>query len=254
MKERPILFSAPMVRAILEGRKTQTRRVVKPRRSDDSFCIVEQGDGSWWPYRSEDGESFVMGDGREYPFDSPYGQTGDRLWVKEGWAQEHPLAVQEGRYSQEGRAGIPGPPGVTFRVVYRADGEPLQVWRRGDQKHPYFTTDGPADEIAAEYPTVSSNFKRGGKAIYWDSPLFMERQFSRITLEVTGVRVERLWKIDDADARAEGVYPTATGLHSPGQFIGEYAKLWDQINAERGPWASNPWVWVIEFKRLPCKH
>lgn len=78
--------------------------------------------------------------------------------------------------------------------------------------------------------------------------IFMPRWASRITLEVTGVRVERLWKIDDDDARAEGVYPTATGLYAPGQFIGEYAKLWDQINGKRAPWASNPWVWVIEFR------
>ncbi len=84
MKERPILFSAPMVRAILAGTKTQTRRVVKPVGDDDGFVLQDYGDG-WWPYRSDDGES-TMKNGMEIPHACPYGQPGDRLWVREAWA------------------------------------------------------------------------------------------------------------------------------------------------------------------------
>lgn len=85
IKERPILFSAPMVRALLDGTKTQTRRVVKPHRSDDAFVLLDHG-GGWWPYRSEDGESANV-DNMKYPMACPYGKPGDRLWVKETWAQ-----------------------------------------------------------------------------------------------------------------------------------------------------------------------
>lgn len=93
MKERPILFSPPMVRAILAGQKTQTRRAVKPVGNDEGFVLVQRDDGSWWPWRSDDGESSshtVKRDGGEYrdetPHRCPYGKTGDRLWVKETWS------------------------------------------------------------------------------------------------------------------------------------------------------------------------
>lgn len=91
MKERPILFSAPMVRAILSGTKTQTRRAVKPVGNDDGFVLLNHGDG-WWPYRSDDGDSSthtVKRGGKLYqdetPHTCPYGQPGDRLWVRESW-------------------------------------------------------------------------------------------------------------------------------------------------------------------------
>jgi hypothetical protein len=81
MKERPILFSAPMVRALQDGRKTQTRRIVKFQRNDDCFVMLDYGDG-WWPYSSEDGESANV-DGMEFPYKCPYSQPRERLWVKE---------------------------------------------------------------------------------------------------------------------------------------------------------------------------
>ena len=80
--ERPILFSGEMVRAILDGRKTVTRREVKLPRARDSFVLVEHGDG-WWPYQSDDGESHVCSDGMERPYNCPYGKPGDQLWVRE---------------------------------------------------------------------------------------------------------------------------------------------------------------------------
>ncbi|TWI69016.1 hypothetical protein IP91_00081 [Pseudoduganella lurida] len=101
MTERGILFSAPMVRALLDGTKTQTRRVVKPHPRDDAFVLLDHGDG-WWPYRSEDGESANV-DNMEYPFACPYGQPGDRLWVRETWGFN------------------PDHPGIIAHVCYRAD-------------------------------------------------------------------------------------------------------------------------------------
>lgn len=112
---RPILFSGEMVRAILAGRKTQTRRVVKPYGKDEGFIIVEEtaGEGQMWPYRSHDGESWDDGNGCEVPLRSPYGGPGSRLWVRE----THSFILTDSRTDSE-------------IVIYRADGEVNgQVWR-----------------------------------------------------------------------------------------------------------------------------
>lgn len=111
MKERPILFNAAMVRAILDGRKTQTRRVVKHHPSDDgNMCLVDHGDG-WWPYRSDDSESPVVNGGDEIPYSCPYGQPGDRLWVRETWAK------------------VSGDREEPDAIAYRADSEnQAEVW------------------------------------------------------------------------------------------------------------------------------
>ena len=87
-RSRPILFSSPMVRAILSGAKSQTRRVVKPVGNDDSFVLQDYGDG-WWPFRSDDGETAMKGD-NEIPHACPYGKPGDRLWVREAWRVSAP--------------------------------------------------------------------------------------------------------------------------------------------------------------------
>jgi hypothetical protein len=174
MKERPILFSGPMVRAILDGRKTQTRRVVKLR--NDS-C----------------GDPIMPNDPR---MPCPFGGPGDRLWVKE----------------------THGP--SAGGMVYRADG--------------------------------GTACPDGGK---WRPSIFMPRWASRITLEVTGVRVERLQDISQADAMAEGVtqgvYRGLTGsivATCEDQVVEGYRELWQSINGP-GSWDANPWVWVVEFKR-----
>jgi hypothetical protein len=203
MKERPILFSGPMVRAVLEGRKTQTRRVVKlPCRRG-----VSSKDG-WRPFDPE-----LSGDRESMAYCSwIYGGVGDRLWVKETFTP---------RYFDDGSPG------------YRAD------W-----------TERAADVVPE--PT-------------WKPSIFMPRNQSRITLEVTGVRVERLWDISQADAWAEGctkyndhpgrTYSSYWALDPGGGAPladtprDEFSDLWCSIN---GPdsWAANPWVWVVEFKRV----
>lgn len=206
MKERPILFSGPMVRAILAGRKTQTRRIVKPHRDDDCFVLVDYGDG-WWPWRSDDGESNALSDGTEQIIRCPYGHPCDRLWVRETWAYGiHALAAERDE---------DGP------FVYAADG----------------TTQGRLCDR-------------------WRPSIHMPRAASRITLEITDVRVERLQDISEEDCIAEGVYsvqsndlgtevPYYRSLFQPRDL---YKMIWESIHGA-GAWDANPWVWVIEFKR-----
>ena len=179
MKERPILFSAPMVRALLAGTKTQTRRTCNHPGLKDLSYIVNCGDG-WWG--DEEGD---------FQARCPYGQPGDRLWVRETFCDDW-LADAGG-------------------VAYRADGG-----------------------MDAEM------FDAG---CTWRPSIHMPRSLSRITLEVTGVRVERLQDISEADAIAEGTpFPF-------GGWVGGYQKLWESINGP-GSWDLNPWVWVVEFKRV----
>lgn len=233
-KERPILFSGPMVRSILAGEKTQTRRVVKQARGR----VWPYGDGEWATYGEE-----VHVD----VFACPYGKPGDRLWVRETWAEHHPVGIQPGRFSMAGRAGIPGPPRVAYRVIYRADGDPIRVWHCGG--FPYRTVDGPSDEIDARHPSVCSEFPG------WRPSIHMPRWASRILLEVTDVRVERVQDISEADCYSEGL--PIPGPYQPGTreavevVLPAFRDLWDSINAKRGQgWDVNPWVWVVEFKRL----
>lgn len=203
MKERPILFSAPMVRAILDGSKTQTRRVVKPRK-DLAFGV---------PLAAHE----LAGEVNNGEFtNSPFGQPGDRLWVRESfWGCD--------------ASGFGDQPCVVY------DDE----WV-GREYHP------------AEIRPWARKFGR-------IPSIHMPRDCSRITLEITGVRVERLQSISDMDAIAEGVKPTSDGAFhieedryrapDPAEC---YARLWESINGA-GTWAANPWVWVIEFKRVDAK-
>lgn len=197
MIERPILFSAPMVRAILAGTKTQTRRAVKPQPI------------AFWDAPSSHPElglnAVVHDDGkpRDHWINCPYGAPRDRLWIKE--------AIRHLR----GTLGC----GVS---EYVADGAitPTDAW-------PWKLQTLPA--------------------------MFCPRGLSRITLEVTGVRVERLFDISEEDCRAEGILEGANGwMTDEGQPVSDtarraYEDLWHSINGE---WR-DCWVWVIEFKRVP---
>lgn len=186
--ERPILFSAPMVRAILNGRKTQTRRIV---RLNESGRVKQIGGLKNWHL---DDANAVQA--------CPYGKLGDHLWVRETWAE------------------IPDDGGTW---IYRAD-DPDDAWKQES-------------------------------GVRWKSGRFMPRAASRITLEIAGVRVERLKEITDEGAKAEGVEAmawtngngTLTMRYTPHSV---FATLWDEINVKKAPWESNPWVWVIEFKLL----
>lgn len=205
MAEHPILFSAPMVRAILSGTKTQTRRAIKLK---PWHTIEERDDGQQWPWMY-DGERDA-----DCWLPCPYGQPGDRLWVREAW-----------------------------------------------------TTHACFDHIrASELTTISLHYQADGriKTGRNRAAMHMPRWASRISLEVTGVRVERLQAISEADARAEGARPAdpcdhtrrsceEIGCTGPGDYRGGYRALWDQINGPGG-WDANPWVWVVEFKRVEVSH
>lgn len=206
-RERPILFSGAMVRAILEGRKTQTRRLWKMPRGLDwyvSGCMrgEETGDihdpaTSWWGHIED--------------MACPYGRPGDRLWVRETWAQ--PAALD------------PGP------TVYRAD-------------------------YPACVPTGFQNLPPA-EAISWKPSIHMPRELCRLVLEITGVRVERLNDCSQLDAIAEGIAPELDGwmdYSNPScqmclDPVDSYRTLWNSINGA-GAWERNPWVWVVEFRRI----
>jgi len=193
MADRPILFSGAMVRAILEDRKTQTRRVVKPQPISS-----DGGDVFWWKETVGWASSVHKNPEMMIPY-SPYGQPGDRLWVRETYCS------------------------LDRECVYRAD---------GDKPHALI-----------------------GK---WTPSIFMPRWASRLTLEVTEVRVERVQEISDDDCEAEGIEQRWTCLNpGAGSYAHEncvhddFRALWDSINAKRGfGWEQNPWVWAVSFRRV----
>ena len=235
MKERPILFGGPMVKAILEGRKTQTRRV----------CKIEVCAGN-----EEEGDLSAR---KQYLAltSCPFGVVGDRLWVKEAWrVLEYPkdslIADQQGGHT-----------GRSVLVQYRAGdlpsdyGEPLRAGN--DREH---------KECPAGFcPIIHDATPRSGKDGKWQSSLFMPRWASRITLEITEIRVQRLQDITANDAVAEGVPDNMFDCYGPAcplccNTLGckgtreGFEDLWDSINGKKHPWESNPWVWAISFKRV----
>lgn len=219
MKTRPILFSAPMVRAILEGNKTMTRRVVKPQ---------PLGDGPlYWPANKYKGDFLRDGD-------CPYGIAGDLLWVRETWTLG------------DGCSGDSLDDDDSWaEIYYRADGEHCLPVR-----HPVSAETARKHIDKLEFLEAFGDGKSN-----WRPSIHMPRWASRITLEITGVRVERLQEISRADAKAEGFWPSPhNGLESwNGRSYGNaelaFRACWDSINSKKYPWASNPWVWVIEFRK-----
>jgi hypothetical protein len=236
VKESPILFNTDMVRAILDGRKTQTRRIVKWFGADglnlnasslsvsnvapDKWALMSMG-ASCWEERAH--------------ANCPYGVPGDLLWVREAWAPGY----------QDGGRG----------TIFRADGS-FYLGARKHERGPYF------------------HAKEVGSWIRWRPSIHMPRWASRIMLEITDVRVQRLHEVTDEDAKAEGVEPLQLSsedianiqisdenaqikelarLLGPGQFSykAEFRMLWDSIYAKRGHgWDVNDWVWAYTFKRI----
>ncbi|MCK0547873.1 hypothetical protein ACTMQT_19690 [Pseudomonas syringae pv. aptata] len=208
-KERPILFSAPMVRAILSGQKTVTRRVTKVQPRSDADI------GSYGK-----GQPFIRNPDVTKPNpECPYGRPGDRLWVRETWYCDH-FEVMRGPYLKPDDLDI-GEALNDGTLVYAADG-----------LAPY----------EQEQPT-------------WKPSIHMPRWASRILLEITAVRVERLQEISRSDIRAEGLEcppELASDDVSPNYrdwYPAAWRELWESINGADS-WNSNPWVWVVEFKRV----
>lgn len=209
MKERPILFSAPMVRAILKGTKTQTRRILKlPAAVTPDVEVGESIAEAYslthvqWLDAHQAGPGFYAWS-TEYPEEGSaqvrcrYGKPGGRLWVKESW----------------GNMALAGYPPV---IAYRADAEDRPGW------------------------VLPPGFR-------WRPSIHMPRWASRIMLDVTSVRVERLQNISRGDCMAEGCpFPNMAGQTDP---VAWYRELWESINGPHS-WDDNPWVWVVEFKRV----
>lgn len=233
MIERPILFSAPMIRALLAGTKTQTRRAVRVQPSA-RVGAAQVAAGLWAWLRGDDGsiESLILGKGR-----CPFGQPGDRLWVRETWCK-----------------GCAHEDDDSVCIAYRASQGP---------------NDGPASSLL-----VNNIPRPEGVALWkdsdevWRPSIFMPRWASRILLEVTDVRVERLQDISEADAAAEGVEQYGTGKDGGLRSINKtwrayghedtqhavsahasYRSLWNAINGANS-WDANPWVWAVSFRRV----
>lgn len=239
-RERPMIFSAPMIKAIQADMKTQTRRLARfelnglnPLFSGLSAAHYHTGvPAEGWCLYSRDGGG--VWNARTPPLKSPYGVVGDRIWVRETWA----LLTGNGH-----------------RIVYRADGIPM--------------TCGGTEPV---------------RDMKWTPSIYMRRQDSRFTLEITDVRVERLHSITEEDAKAEGVTevwgtenwsfydqrtaaylstfedpsgkrPGIEGVrhHPPALLLmarEKYAQLWDEINGKRARWVTDPWIWRISFRRV----
>ncbi|EAT1904019.1 hypothetical protein QEW03_003354 [Salmonella enterica] len=211
MKERGMIFNGEMVRAIIDGRKTQTRRPIKWKQTRFTE-VAERDDGSLWPW-AEDCER-----GGDIWFTCPFGEVGDRIWVRE-----------------------------TFSCIGNEDGHPVDansnLCSREDAQRIYRAS---AIQNPGNYGlwTSPDGFDFEGS---WTPSIHMPRWASRITLEITDVRVERLNNISECDAKAEGG-PTECTLIGDKYFPG-FRSLWKSIYGEES-WAANPWVWVIKFKRV----
>lgn len=235
--ERPILFSGPMVRAILDGRKTVTRRIVNGVPDDAGLAVYgaecTAGDGGASPacamfFAGSTVDSRGLGVAR-----CPFGSPGDRLRVRETW-----------RYHGWTEDGAPW-------IKYAADDSTRLVERIPDEW---------SDRLADIWADLSddANMAIDGRAAdrKWRPSIFLPRWASRLTLEVVGVRVERLQEIDEADILAEGVTVdgvaklTGTPWADMPTLHHAWERLWDSINGDRAPWASNPWVWRVEFRRV----
>lgn len=206
-----MLFSTPMIRALIDGTKSQTRRIVKPQ-----------------PLMYEPGMDVGLSDYTADMLVCPYGRPGHRIWVRETF---YAYGRWETRFSAKKK---------------RDEWHFVDMTLACDRAYQY----------AADNPDVPLAKGRGGALPGWYTrpAIFMPRAACRIMLDITDVRVERLNDISDADARAEGISMWAAGACAPANPCGlteaEYFELlWSQINGSLS-WSENPWVWVVEFKRV----
>ncbi len=219
MKERGVAFNDDMVRAILEGRKTQTRRPVKSVGHDN--CLVIHRNGVY---------THVM-DAPEHGL-CPFGNVGDRIWVREAWA----ILGNEDGCSVDWNGNLCHGDEKKAARIYRASCEQ----KPGD----YGLWSIPDD---ADWKPRTVNEKFDGR---WCPSIHMPRWASRILLGITDVRVERLHDISEADAKAEGAFPATYKITPPeAVYRVGFGDIWRGIYGQDN-WLSNPWVWVIEFKRI----
>jgi hypothetical protein len=215
----PILFSAAMVKAILEGRKTQTRRALKPQPPTDHETLQfdriapTRVDRHGEEYPGDERWGCTTIDG-EWCLPCPYGGPGDRLWVRESHWRFTGCAVE-------------GKPWQGF--IEAPDGNPYNARCYDDY-----------DQIRTAYDAC---------AVERVPSIHMPRWASRISLEITAVRLERLQEIGSGDCIAEGLHTTPDQPEAVNVLRDQYRALWESINGPES-WAANPWVWVVEFRRI----
>lgn len=216
MKEKPIIFSADMVKTILDGKKTMTRCLVKFKdfTTDGITPLhIELVKGRYCLFNERNG--WLIG----YP-KCPYGKIGGRLWVRETWIEgyDDPLIESEGDDEN------------AVSIIYKADG-----------KEEYRT-------CSAETAENWGNFSADSEMVGFKSPIHMPRWASRLLLEITDIRIERLQDITEADAIKEGL---GSGILRDCK-VPKFSSLWDSLYQDDEPkqWKNNPWVWVIEFKKV----
>lgn len=236
MKERGMIFNGEMVRAILDGRKTQTRRIVKGTDGAVKFCKE-------WDINGE--EIFVVLGEKDHTgmnpvlgaISCPFGAVGDRIWVRETWGVVSHELDDDGRI----QPWKPDRPATAIHEMPFGNG-----YYSG---HAIYAADG-------DFTWGDDDGYEDGRSC-WKPSIHMPRAASRILLEITDVRVERLNAISQEDAQAEGMEltgwrPTYSDPDSGGEVMTPYdnfAELWSSIYGEES-WQATPWVWVIEFKRV----
>lgn len=212
---KPIIFSTPMVQAILDDRKTQTRRVIKPQPPDKAGKIVMLGVDELSPGFIT--ETTLVAAGSDWGLKAPW-QPGDVLWVRETWK-----CVRYNNMDGD----------LLFGVTFKADGKTIYV----------------EFDDSGRYEKFGKFAVREG----WQPSIFMPEEVARLFLEVRSVRLERLQEISKQghhdDILKEG-YPFC---NNPGIPLDDFISLWDGIYGKNYPWESNPWVWVIEFMRKEAK-
>jgi len=211
MRERPILFNCAMVRAILAGQKVQTRRAVKWNKVASGLNLRFTGLSAQrypkgWVLESD---SRTSSEWRCQPTPCPFGQPGDRLWVRETWMDLTGTGIEHRDLAT----------GKRTRYAYGAESP------KGSA----------SDEARKDY------------GLRWRPSIHMPRAACRLVLEITAVRVERLQAIDAQDCIAEGITTRFTVDDGNDDLRIQFRDLWDSTG---GDWDSNPWVWVIEFKRV----
>lgn len=236
-REHPILFSGPMVKAILAGTKTQTRRVVVPQpREGVGHVGPEMLDPPrlfrTWLDRRQDGKTKAEHDFNAQTWRCPFGEPGHRLWVRESFGLAWP------DHAEEGWVGDPAAPEGCRPI-------------RDEECVVEYRVDAPEDENPCGWPKATKFESADPESPRWKPSIHMPRWASRITLEVVGVRVERVQEITGGDAIAEGFLNQDVDDCAEGPIVW-YQRVWDRINGGRGWWwRLNPWVWCVEFRRLP---
>jgi hypothetical protein len=225
MKERPIIFSTEMVKAILEGQKTKTRRPIKPRKPFLLQCLyygIHPGGGYWGSDVDPFTNNIPFAD--DHGFYCPYGQVGDGLWVRETWNY------------------------LVARPVWFGPGE--DDWDYDSEECDYIPK--AQDNTAG---TICYYADDRDQCKWWRPSIHMPRWASRIDLEITDIRVEPLREINEVDAIAEGCslpeeYSELlkTMFKQPHRQV--FIDMWNELFGKKYPWDTNPWVWVIEFKRI----